>query len=87
MTTTMPPLGAIKAGMRATWTAGDFGRIARYELASGVDLVRRLGLGPGDRVLDVACGPGVVARLAAPVVGASGRVVGADINEGMLAVA
>lgn len=41
----------------------------------------------GDRVLDVACGTGIVARRVASRVGASGSVVGLDINEGMLAVA
>ncbi len=38
----------------------------------------------GDRVLDVACGTGIATRLAARTVGASGRVVGSDLNEGML---
>ena len=42
-------------------------------------------LRPGERVLDLACGTGVVAREAASRVGASGRVVGLDINSGMLA--
>jgi ubiquinone/menaquinone biosynthesis C-methylase UbiE len=42
---------------------------------------------PGQRVLDVACGTGVLARAAAERVGASGGVIGLDINEGMLAVA
>ena len=41
----------------------------------------------GERVLDVACGTGVVARLAAERVGADGRVVGLDLNPGMLVVA
>ena len=41
----------------------------------------------GQRVLDVACGTGVVARLAAARVGGSGNVVGLDLNPGMLAVA
>jgi len=39
----------------------------------------------GERVLDLACGTGVVAREAVSRVGASGRVVGLDINGGMLA--
>ena len=39
---------------------------------------------PGDRVLDVACGTGIATRLSAMTVGASGRVVGSDLNEGML---
>jgi SAM-dependent methyltransferase len=42
---------------------------------------------PGDRVLDVACGTGVVARLAAQRVGRTGEVVGLDLNPGMLRVA
>jgi SAM-dependent methyltransferase len=41
----------------------------------------------GERVLDAACGTGVVARLAAERVGADGRVVGLDLNPGMLTVA
>jgi SAM-dependent methyltransferase len=42
---------------------------------------------PGKRVLDVACGTGVVARVAAEAVGADGRVAALDINPDMLAVA
>jgi ubiquinone/menaquinone biosynthesis C-methylase UbiE len=42
---------------------------------------------PGERVLDVGCGTGIVARRAAPRVGGSGRVAGLDLNEGMLRVA
>jgi ubiquinone/menaquinone biosynthesis C-methylase UbiE len=45
------------------------------------------GVGPGDRVLDVACGTGVVARTAAGVVGPDGRVTGVDLNQAMLTVA
>lgn len=42
---------------------------------------------PGERVLDVACGTGIVARLSAPLVGAGGRVVAVDMNPAMLDVA
>ncbi len=42
---------------------------------------------PGQRVLDVASGTGILAREAARIVGTSGAVVGLDINPGMLAVA
>ncbi|HXW08847.1 MAG TPA: methyltransferase domain-containing protein [Vicinamibacterales bacterium] len=51
------------------------------------DLVEIAALRPGERVLDVACGTGVVARLAAQRVGTGGRVTGLDVNPGMLAVA
>jgi ubiquinone/menaquinone biosynthesis C-methylase UbiE len=41
----------------------------------------------GDRVLDIACGTGIVARTAADRTGPTGRVVGLDLNEAMLTVA
>jgi SAM-dependent methyltransferase len=44
-------------------------------------------LQPGQRVLDVACGTGILARTVAEYVGKSGSVVGLDVNEGMLAIA
>jgi ubiquinone/menaquinone biosynthesis C-methylase UbiE len=44
-------------------------------------------VGPGARVLDVACGTGVLARKVAGRVGSTGSVVGLDVNDGMLAVA
>jgi SAM-dependent methyltransferase len=50
-------------------------------------LVTAGGVAPGQAVLDVACGTGVVARTAADRMAGRGRVVGLDINEGMLAVA
>lgn len=42
---------------------------------------------PRDRVLDIGCGTGVLARDAATHVGAGGSVAGLDPNPGMLAVA
>lgn len=42
---------------------------------------------PGDRVIDIACGTGLVARIAATLVGPNGAVAGIDLNPGMLNVA
>jgi ubiquinone/menaquinone biosynthesis C-methylase UbiE len=41
----------------------------------------------GERVIDIACGTGIVARTAAANVGPAGAVVGIDLNPGMLGVA
>ena len=50
------------------------------------DLLDRARPQPGETVLDIACGTGVVARMAAERMG-TGRVAGLDLNEGMLSVA
>jgi len=50
-------------------------------------LLQLAGLGPGTRLLDVACGTGIVGRGAAKIVGSKGRVVGLDSDSGMITVA
>jgi ubiquinone/menaquinone biosynthesis C-methylase UbiE len=55
--------------------------------AGARDLLDRLQVRPGQRVLDLACGTGIVARHAARRVGSDGEVTGVDVNPGMLAVA
>ena len=42
---------------------------------------------PGERVLDLACGTGIVARRVAPLVGPTGTLVGVDANPDMIEVA
>jgi ubiquinone/menaquinone biosynthesis C-methylase UbiE len=53
----------------------------------GERLVERARIGRGERVLDLACGTGIVARLAAACVKPGGAVTGVDLNPGMIAVA
>ena len=50
-------------------------------------LCEAAGVTTGQRVLDVACGTGIVARTAADLTGAGTAVTGIDANEAMLAVA
>ena len=52
-----------------------------------VALLEAATLQPGERVLDVACGTGLIARLAAQSVGSSGTVTGLDLSPGMIKVA
>lgn len=73
-----------------------FDRIAgRYELLNNLmtagvhnvwnrTVVAATGVGPGDRVLDLACGTGRLSRDLARRVGPSGYVLGVDFSEGML---
>lgn len=73
MTTEMESL---KARLRATWIAGDFGEIAKsFEIGSR-EFVGRLGLEKGSTVLDVACGTG---NTAIPAARAGAVVTGIDI--------
>lgn len=50
-------------------------------------MVEDLGLATGERLLDVACGTGIVARVAKERLGETGRVVGVDVSPLMLEVA
>lgn len=50
-------------------------------------VIAAAGVRAGDRVLDVACGTGVLARAACQQVGPDGSVTGLDVNPGMLEVA
>jgi ubiquinone/menaquinone biosynthesis C-methylase UbiE len=60
---------------------------ARYWQFLSPKTVELMGLRPGDAVLDIACGTGPSTLPAAEAVGATGRVVGVDYAEGMLAIA
>jgi ubiquinone/menaquinone biosynthesis C-methylase UbiE len=48
------------------------------------ETLRRLGLKPGERVIDVGCGPGFLCKSMAVAVGPTGGVVGIDISQDMI---
>ena len=54
---------------------------------AATELLARAGLRSGETVLDIACGTGLVARLAAACVGATGSVTGLDLSPDMIEVA
>ncbi|HWZ61035.1 MAG TPA: methyltransferase domain-containing protein [Gemmatimonadaceae bacterium] len=75
------PLLGLKARMKATWMAGDFGEVAKFNQPAADAFVARRGITGGMRVLDVACGSG---NLAIPAARAGGRVTGVDIAPNLL---
>jgi len=64
----------------ACWVRAQMGRAA-------AELVAAAGVAPGERVLDVACGTGVVARAAAARLGDAANVTGTDVSAAMLEAA
>ena len=66
-----------KQGTRAMWAAGDYARFAPLVAEVGERLVERVGVRPGDAVLDVACGTG---NVAIPAALAGARVTGVDLT-------
>lgn len=76
-----PTMQQIKAAMRATWNAGDFGVIAKANTKSADAFVARLALPTGTNVLDVACGTG---NVAIPLARMGCRVTGVDIAANLL---
>ena len=76
MHTSVPDFGELKSRMKATWMAGDFGQIANFTADEAENFVNRLGIRPGVRLLDVACGTG---NTAIPAAKAGGDVTGVDI--------
>jgi SAM-dependent methyltransferase len=82
-TTEPAGLADYKRFARDTWASGDFPEIARRGLwGVGAHIVQRVGVGAGERVLDVACGTGNAAIRAAQ---SGGDVVGLDLTPELFA--
>lgn len=65
LTPAIPNLETVKAKQKATWESGDFGRIALTIEHIAEEFMARLPLRRGERMLDVACGTGNLALIAA----------------------
>jgi SAM-dependent methyltransferase len=81
MTPTVSDIQPIKDRMKATWMAGDFGQIAKYNAGGAEEFVERLALRPGLQVLDVACGTG---NQSIPAALTGANVTGVDIAPNLL---
>ncbi len=82
--TTVIDFKELKERHRRLWAAGDYAQSARYIGPVGPDLLRRLSIAPGDRVLDVATGTGLAAI---PAAHAGADVTGLDLTPELLEVA
>jgi SAM-dependent methyltransferase len=80
-TMTITNTDELTARTRATWMAGDFGKIAQSYAPGAAEFIGRLNIQPGERVLDVACGTG---NLAIPAARTGAHVIGIDIAPNLL---
>jgi ubiquinone/menaquinone biosynthesis C-methylase UbiE len=76
-----PSIDHIKAAMRSTWMAGDFGVVAKTISGGAEAFIARLSIPAGARVLDVACGTG---NTAIPLAQRGCIVTGVDIAPNLL---
>jgi SAM-dependent methyltransferase len=74
--TTTPDIDALKARLKATWMDGNYDYFSRFMETSAVEFLDRVGVEPGETLLDVACGSGQLALIAARK---GARVTGVDI--------
>jgi len=81
MSTPAPTIDQIKANMRSTWMAGDFGMIAKTVSAGAENFISHLNIPAGARVLDIACGTG---NTAIPLARRGCIVTGVDIATNLL---
>jgi SAM-dependent methyltransferase len=77
-----PEMVQLKRTLKATWTAGDYGAISPVLEPGAETFLARNPIAHGQRVLDVACGDGL---LTLPLARAGALTVGVDIAPNLLA--
>ncbi len=73
---TFSEMEQLKTRLKATWMTGDYDIFSRYMEPDAHLFFRRAGIQPGQKLLDVGCGTGQLALIAAR---AGARVTGCDI--------
>jgi ubiquinone/menaquinone biosynthesis C-methylase UbiE len=64
-TSTTKDFDQLKVRLKATWMTGDYDVFSRYMEKGAEQFFQRLGITPGTRLLDVGCGAGQLALIAA----------------------
>ena len=65
MNVAVEEMDSLKARLKATWAVGDYDRFSRYMERGAREFYERLNIAPGCQFLDVACGSGQLALMAA----------------------
>ena len=76
-----PEMETLKTKLKTTWEAGDFSEVAKHIEKVAEEFVDRLDIKPGMKVLDVACGSGNLAIIAAQK---GAETTGIDIAENLV---
>ncbi len=84
MTQTSTEFDALKNRLKGMWSAGDFSEVAKHIETTAEAFVNRLDIQPGMKVLDVACGSGNLAIVAAQK---GADVTGIDIADNLIEAA
>jgi ubiquinone/menaquinone biosynthesis C-methylase UbiE len=84
MTVVAPDREAARNRIKMIWSSGDFGKVAESIQTHADEFVARLGITPNLRILDLACGTGNLAVLAAQK---DALVTGIDIAPNLIASA
>ena len=79
--TLAPDIESLKSRLRTTWMAGDYDRFSRFMENDARSFYERLDVPPGAHLLDIACGSGQLALIAARE---GVRVTGVDIAENLI---
>src|SRR4028119_1269171 len=76
MDSTLSELGVLKGRLKATWMSGDYGRFATYLEPGALEILERMQIAPGTKMLDVGCGAG---QISIPAARTGVDVTGVDI--------
>lgn len=76
-----PEMTTLKARLKSTWEAGDYGHFATYMEAGSLEFFERLPLEKGATLLDVGCGAG---QLTIPAARRGFKVTGIDLAQNLV---